>query len=136
MAPSSGCSKPEIKRNKVVFPQPLGPSKVKNSPCLTSKLISSSTSSPWKRLVTPLSSRTFPFITQVTSLHDVITIVHAVTDHRFMYNPFAMKILKSRFATLLLMAELKLFFHFATRLIGHRHALIKLASLIQTISKN
>ena len=30
--PSSGCSKPPIIRSDVVFPQPLGPSREKNSP--------------------------------------------------------------------------------------------------------
>ena len=37
IAPSFGCSKPAMERSNVVFPQPDGPSRVINSPCLISR---------------------------------------------------------------------------------------------------
>ena len=45
--PSSGNSKPAIMRRRVVFPQPEGPKREKNSPGLITKLMSSkATKSP------------------------------------------------------------------------------------------
>src|SRR5437867_1717404 len=47
MRPASGFSKPAMRRSVVVLPEPDGPSMVKNSPCSTSRLTSSSaTTSP------------------------------------------------------------------------------------------
>ena len=47
ISPDRGCSNPAIQRKVVVLPQPLGPSKVNNSPLPTSK-------------DTPRSARTSP----------------------------------------------------------------------------
>ena len=52
ISPSLGRSKPAIIRSVVVLPQPLGPSRVKNSPRLRSRLRSSTAASSSKRLVT------------------------------------------------------------------------------------
>src|SRR5438132_12900516 len=55
--PSLGISNPATIRKMVVLPQPLGPSKVRNSPCSTAKLISI-TAVDWpKYLVICSSSR-------------------------------------------------------------------------------
>src|SRR5437660_472613 len=51
IAPRSGFTKPAIDSRVVVLPQPLGPSKVTNSPSATVKLTSSSTTFSPKRLV-------------------------------------------------------------------------------------
>ncbi len=51
-SPSVGCSKPAIIRSVVVLPQPLGPRKVKNSPCPSSSERSSTAVKVSKRLVT------------------------------------------------------------------------------------
>ncbi|OQB88755.1 MAG: hypothetical protein BWX86_02605 [Verrucomicrobia bacterium ADurb.Bin122] len=53
MAPASGVSKPAIMRKSVVFPQPDGPRRVRNSPARTSKLTLSTAVKPPKRFVTP-----------------------------------------------------------------------------------
>src|SRR5687767_10954752 len=42
ISPSSGSSRPAIRRSEVVLPQPLGPSSTSSSPSATSKLICSS----------------------------------------------------------------------------------------------
>src|SRR5512138_3446157 len=52
ISPERGRSSPAIERKVVVFPQPLGPSSVKNLPCGTSKLTSCAA-----RMVSPRSSR-------------------------------------------------------------------------------
>ena len=51
-SPAVGCSKPAIIRSVVVLPQPLGPRKVKNSPCPSSSERSSTAVKVSKRLVT------------------------------------------------------------------------------------
>ena len=43
MRPLFGVPKPATKRNSVVLPEPDGPRNAKNSPCATSRLMSSST---------------------------------------------------------------------------------------------
>src|SRR5687768_1890592 len=52
IAPSSGAMKPAISRSRVVFPQPLGPSKVTNSRSRTSSERSRTAVTPPNRLVT------------------------------------------------------------------------------------
>src|SRR5512139_64526 len=52
MLPRSGWSKPAISRRQVVFPEPLGPSRAKNSPgAMVSETRSSATTLPKARLV-------------------------------------------------------------------------------------
>src|ERR1700733_15818455 len=53
MRPVVGCSNPARMRNSVLFPDPLSPSRVRNSPCSTSSEIDSSTACSPKRLLTP-----------------------------------------------------------------------------------
>src|SRR6202020_1178986 len=57
MRPVVGCSNPARMRNSVVLPDPLSPSRVKNSPCSTSSEMDSSTACSPKRLLTPSSLR-------------------------------------------------------------------------------
>jgi hypothetical protein len=53
MRPSSGCSKPPIMRSVVVFPQPLGPRREKNSPSRMSRETSRTAATLPKLLLTP-----------------------------------------------------------------------------------
>src|SRR5215831_13667158 len=55
-SPSSGCSKPAISRSDVVLPQPDGPSRDRNSPCLTFRLTAFTAVSDPNRLVTARNS--------------------------------------------------------------------------------
>src|SRR4051794_9325336 len=57
MRPASGRSKPAIRRNNVVLPQPDGPRSAKNSPGSTASDISSTAVVAPKRLVAPVISR-------------------------------------------------------------------------------
>src|SRR5262249_35843130 len=59
--PASGCSKPATIRSSVVFPQPDGPSRVRNSPASTSSETSLTTGVPPNDFRTP-SSETAPCI--------------------------------------------------------------------------
>src|SRR5438105_3593190 len=54
--PDVGCSKPAIIRSVVVFPHPLGPSSVRNSPSATSSEIASTATVSPKRRVSESSS--------------------------------------------------------------------------------
>src|SRR3984893_13977714 len=56
--PWSGVSKPAISRNKVVLPQPEGPSSAKNSPASTASDTRSTAATMPKRLLAPMISRT------------------------------------------------------------------------------
>ena len=60
--PSSGSSKPAIMRSVVVFPQPDGPSIVKNSPSRISVVISLTASTLPNRLRTPSSVMATPSV--------------------------------------------------------------------------
>src|SRR5581483_6348032 len=57
MSPSSGCSRPATRRSSVVLPQPLGPSRVKNSPSWTSSEMPPTASTGPKRLRTLVRRR-------------------------------------------------------------------------------
>src|SRR5262249_36476747 len=59
ISPRSGRSSPATRRKVVVLPQPLGPSKVRNSPALASKL-RSFTASTLPNLLTRPEARTVP----------------------------------------------------------------------------
>src|SRR3954454_20343588 len=59
MLPESGVTNPPIMFNVVVLPQPLGPSRVTNSPCFTTKSIGPTVTEAPKRFVRPRNSSAF-----------------------------------------------------------------------------
>src|SRR5918994_7816360 len=72
--PEVTSSNPAVTRRVVVFPQPLGPSRVKNSPSVISRSIESTAVSSPKRFVTDSRTtqlRPFPFARATSALlHD------------------------------------------------------------------
>src|SRR5882672_2022396 len=61
ISPRSGFSRPAMRRRVVVFPQPLGPSRVRNSPAFASRLRSFTATTAPKLLTRPVA-RTVPIL--------------------------------------------------------------------------
>src|SRR5579859_3682778 len=78
--PALGVSNPATMRSIVVLPHPLGPSKVKNSPCSTDKLISITAGERPKYLVICSSSRK---ATICTSFHRLLPVGARIILARF-----------------------------------------------------
>src|SRR5580704_1556039 len=70
MVPWSGVSNPATIRNNVVFPDPEGPSMVKNSPSRISRLMSWSTVVPAKDFATPRMSIAESLLTSLPTSRD------------------------------------------------------------------
>src|SRR5690242_17213929 len=74
MRPESGRSNPAIKRSSVVLPDPEGPTRVKNSPRLTTRSMPSTTTT-WPKFFRMASSlRAGPFAASLMGGHDVLEL--------------------------------------------------------------
>src|SRR6185312_905933 len=81
MRPESGRSNPAIKRNNVVLPDPEGPTRVKNSPRLTTRSTPSTTTTCPKFFRTASSLSAGPFAASVMGDHAVLALRVAAVRH-------------------------------------------------------